>query len=94
MAGGVKEGLDEVARVLRTGGVLIGYDLTDTKLARATHRLDGSPHRLVSPDELSHRLASAGFGRRHVAVSARRHLMRFKAVKVGDGVWDGGASCT
>jgi len=39
--------LAEIARVLRPGGVLIGYDLLDTAAARLLHRLDGSAFRLV-----------------------------------------------
>ena len=45
-------GLGEVARVLRPGGVLIGYDLTDSIGARRVHHLDGSPHKLISPNAL------------------------------------------
>jgi ubiquinone/menaquinone biosynthesis C-methylase UbiE len=42
----------EVARVLRPGGLFLGYDLADTSLARFTHRVDQSPHRLLSADQL------------------------------------------
>ena len=38
--------LAEVVRVTRPGGLIVGYDLTDTALARAVHRLDGSDFRL------------------------------------------------
>jgi ubiquinone/menaquinone biosynthesis C-methylase UbiE len=52
----------EVARVLRPGGSFVGYDLVRTPLASLFHRLDGSPHRLIAPDEfraecIRHRLA-------------------------------------
>ncbi|MER6974504.1 class I SAM-dependent methyltransferase [Nocardioides sp. NPDC057767] len=73
------DALQETARVLRPGGILVGYDLTDTNLARLTHRLDGSPHRIIAPDELMEGLAAAGFGDIGIVLSARRHLMRFRA---------------
>jgi ubiquinone/menaquinone biosynthesis C-methylase UbiE len=40
--------LDEVARVLRPGGVFVGYDLTNTMLARLIHQADRSPYRLLA----------------------------------------------
>jgi SAM-dependent methyltransferase len=75
-----REALTEVARVLRPGGVLAGFDLTDTWLARVTHRLDGSPHLLLSADELREGLADAGF----TAIVTRptaANLVRFRAAK-------------
>lgn len=78
------DALQEAARVLRPGGMLIGYDLTDTKLARLTHRLDGSPHRIIAPDELIEGLDAAGFSDIDVRLSARRHLMRFRATTSGE----------
>ena len=77
------DALHEAARVLRPGGILIGYDLTDTNLARLTHRLDGSPHRIIAHDELAEGLAEAGFSDIDVVLSARRHLMRFRATTTG-----------
>ena len=41
----------EAARVLRPGGIFVGYDLTRTRLASLFHRLDGSPYRLIAPDD-------------------------------------------
>lgn len=76
-----QDALEEVARVLRPGGTFVGYDLTDTVLARLVHRVDGSPHRIISPSELRDGLAQTGFGRVSVRLSARGHLMRFKAVQ-------------
>lgn len=77
------DALGEAARVLRPRGVFVGYDLTDSALARFTHRLDGSPHRIIAPGELTDGLAVAGFTDINVTVSARRHLMRFRATKPG-----------
>ena len=78
------DGLREAARVLRAGGIFVGYDLTDTRLARLTHRLDGSPHRLISAGEIREALAAAGFGDINVSTAARAHLMRFRATKLRD----------
>lgn len=43
--------LAEIARVLRPGGCLLGYDLVHTAATSALHKLDGSPHRLIDPAE-------------------------------------------
>lgn len=75
------DALSESARVLRPGGTLVGYDLTDTPLARTIHRLDGSPHRLIAAAELRDGLAVAGFTDIAVDTSFRRHLMRFRAFR-------------
>lgn len=71
--------LAEAGRVLRGGGLLIGYDLTDTRLARWTHRLDGSPHLMIAADDLRERLAASGFVDIEVTASGWGHLMRFRA---------------
>jgi ubiquinone/menaquinone biosynthesis C-methylase UbiE len=70
----------EVARVLRPGGTFVGYDLVRTPLASLFHRLDGSPHRLIVPDQFR-----AECGRNGLAISLRSrllgHVMRFVAHK-------------
>ncbi|WP_458040495.1 MULTISPECIES: class I SAM-dependent methyltransferase [Bacteria] len=43
----------EAARVLRPGGLLLGYDLTASPTAKLIHLVDRSPHRLVQPAELT-----------------------------------------
>lgn len=73
--------LAEAFRVTRPGGAIAGYDLTDTPLARLVHRLDGSPHRLISPEELDRGLRDVGFKHVSIRVSARGHLMRFRATR-------------
>ena len=76
--------LSEAARVLRSGGRFLGYDLTDTRAARLIHRVDRSPHRLIAPAELRDGLAAAGFNDVAVTVAASAHLMRFNATKRGE----------
>ncbi|MCZ7531275.1 MAG: class I SAM-dependent methyltransferase [Acidimicrobiia bacterium] len=44
--------LVEAIRVLRPGGVLVGYDLLETPPARFIHGVDGSAHRLFRLPEL------------------------------------------
>jgi SAM-dependent methyltransferase len=73
--------LTEIGRVLKPGGAFIGYDLTDTRLARWIHTIDQSPHRILAPDELSEGLTAAGFSAVQMRPSAREHLVRFHAIK-------------
>lgn len=80
-----KPALAEIFRVLRPGGVFLGYDLTDTRLARLLHQVDGSPHSIIAADELSHGLSVAGFSEVYVGHAVAGHLMRFHARKP-DGV--------
>lgn len=70
----------ETARVLRPGGIFVGYDLVRTPLATLFHRLDGSPHRLIAPEEFRAECACNG-----LAISLRTrllgHVMQFVAIK-------------
>ena len=70
----------EVARVLRPAGTFLGYDLVRTPLASVFHRLDGSPHRLIVPDEFQAECARNGLA---ISVHSRLlgHVMRFVACK-------------
>jgi ubiquinone/menaquinone biosynthesis C-methylase UbiE len=70
----------EVARVLRPGGIFVGYDLTRTPLATLFHRLDGSPHRLIAPNDFRTECARQGL---ITSVQSRLlgHVMRFSAHK-------------
>ncbi len=76
-----RRGLDEVARVLRPGGMLVGYDLTSTALAKAVHVVDRSPHLLVAPDDLRQHLLAAGLVDVAVRTSFAGTLMRFQCHK-------------
>jgi len=73
--------LADAARVLRPGGVFLGYDLTDTRVARLVHRADGSPFQLISPSQLQDGLADAGLTDIVVDAAYAGHLMRFSARK-------------
>ena len=53
--------LGEIARVLRPGGSLVGYDLTRSKPAAWLHRDRRSSHDMVAADELRAGLSAAGF---------------------------------
>lgn len=77
------DALGEILRVLKPGGVFIGYDLTDTRLARIIHKADRSPHRILAPEELADGLDAAGFTDITVRSSFREHVMRFSAHKPG-----------
>jgi ubiquinone/menaquinone biosynthesis C-methylase UbiE len=70
----------EVTRVLRPGGTFVGYDLTRTPLASLFHRLDGSPHRLIAPDDFQDECARNGLT---ISLQSRLfgHVMRFVAHK-------------
>ena len=69
--------LTEAARVLRPGGLFIGYDMTDTALAQLIHRVDRSPYRMVAPQELAGALVRHRFTGVTVTTSFRHHVMRF-----------------
>jgi ubiquinone/menaquinone biosynthesis C-methylase UbiE len=68
----------EVGRVLRPGGIFVGYDLTRTPIATLFHRLDGSPHRLITTDEFRNECTRQGL---RVSLQSRLlgHVMRFVA---------------
>ena len=82
--------LDEAKRVLRPGGLLLGYDLTRTLAAEAIHFVDRSPHRLIKADNLAAQLVSSGFNEVAVDSAWRGHVMRFSgrapspAVEIGE----------
>jgi ubiquinone/menaquinone biosynthesis C-methylase UbiE len=48
--------LGEAVRVLRPGGVLIGYDLVASRLARWLHQAEGARHRLMTLGQIRDRL--------------------------------------
>ena len=74
-----EEVLAECARVVRPAGTLAGYDLVDTPVARAIHRVDGSEHRLIRPSALEAGLERAGFVASRVELALGGLVMRFEA---------------
>lgn len=69
--------LREASRVLRPGGVFVGYDLVRTPLATAIHRLDRSPFRLFAPAEFTDEGAQAGFAT-DASTGLLGHVLRFE----------------
>ncbi|MFP5318879.1 MAG: class I SAM-dependent methyltransferase [Acidimicrobiia bacterium] len=77
-----EEALTEAGRVLRPGGLLMGYDLLRSAPAQVLHRLDRSPHRLMSDAELRSRLISLELSDVGVVAGLGRLVARFKAGKM------------
>ena len=75
--------LREASRVLRPGGVLVGYDLTRSALARLVHWADRSPYRLAAANEYGAAFKRSGLLPRRLDVSVRGHVVRFVAEKPG-----------
>lgn len=68
----------EIARVLKPGGVFVGYDLTRTPVATAVHRVDRSPFRLLNPGELAAEGQRNGL-RIDTSTKVFGHVMQFSA---------------
>ncbi|RSZ61337.1 class I SAM-dependent methyltransferase [Corynebacterium hylobatis] len=55
-----EQAVAEVARVLRPGGLFVGYDLLSSRVANWLHRVDGSPHRLFEAAAFESALQQVG----------------------------------
>lgn len=75
--------VSEALRVLRPGGVLVGYDLVQSVPARLLHRLDASPHRLATPEEILTRLRALDVDDLRVSPGLGGLVVRFRARKRG-----------
>jgi ubiquinone/menaquinone biosynthesis C-methylase UbiE len=71
--------LTEAVRVLRPGGLLLGYDLVGTGPMRWLHPAEDVDHRMVGIDELRAELARLPVVDVAVRPGLRRVVMRFKA---------------
>jgi len=72
----------EVARVLRPGGVFVGFDLTDTRVARLSHRLWRSEiGSMVLTSTLRSFLGEAGLTTSAVTAGIGGSVVRFTAYK-------------
>lgn len=81
--------VSEAYRVLRPGGVFLGYDLVATRTASLVHRVDRSPHRLIKRGRLEPVLAQVGFEAVTVQYSLRGLVFRFAARKPHPPRFDG-----
>ncbi len=67
----------EAVRVLRPGGLLLGYDLLATPPWRALHWVEGAPHRLFTADQLRSVLNDLPVGSATVRVARGGQVARF-----------------
>jgi ubiquinone/menaquinone biosynthesis C-methylase UbiE len=72
--------LREIARVLKPGGWLLGYDLVRTPLAKMVHRVDRSPFHLINPDDFQKGCADVDLSA-EVHTRLAGHIMQFAAEK-------------
>lgn len=82
----------EASRVLRPGGLFLGYDLVAARLTSLAHLVDRSPHRLIERGALEPVLTQAGFETNAVRYSLRGLVMRFASRKAHTPPADGSAS--
>ena len=75
-----EKALAEAARVLRPGGLLLGYDLVATRPMRWLHR-SHDDHRMIGIDELRAEVARLPFRDVAVRPGLGRVVMRFRATR-------------
>lgn len=73
--------VSEASRVLRPGGMFLGYDLVASRVASLVHLVDRSPHRLIERGTLEPVLAQAGLQAVTVQYTLRGLVLRFAARK-------------
>jgi ubiquinone/menaquinone biosynthesis C-methylase UbiE len=75
--------LEELVRVVRPRGVVVGYDLLDTRVARTIHRIDRSAHRLFSAAALEEQLLRITGATTSCEVAVDGLVARFSIVRDG-----------
>ena len=76
-----EKAIAEVARVLRPGGIFIGYDLTASRAASWVHLADRSPHRLIERGAFEPVLGHVGLDVIGLRYSFGGRMLRFAARK-------------
>ena len=76
-----EQALAEIARVLRPGGALVGYDLVESTASRLTHRLDRSPHRMAPLEDLRRQLNALPYEAVDVTPGLGGIVTRFRALR-------------
>ena len=71
--------LAEAGRVVRPGGTIVGYDLTESGVSRLIHRVDRSEHQLIRPADLQAQFVRQGFEASRVDPALGGLVMRFQA---------------
>ena len=79
-----RQALQEAGRVLRPGGQLHGYDLTDSPVTRAIHWADRSPYQMIAPAAFEPALGELGFASVNVRRSFGSQIVRFAAKTARD----------
>lgn len=73
--------VSEASRVLRPGGLFLGYDLVASRMTTLAHMVDRSPHRLIEHGQVEAVLAQDGFKRVSVRYSFGGLVLRFASRK-------------
>ena len=73
--------LTEASRVLRPGGILVGYDLTASTPARWMHQVQRKRQRMITIAEMRRQLAALPFDEHSVTSAFLGLAMRFRAVR-------------
>ena len=78
-----RQALQEAGRVLRPGGSLHGYDLTDSPVTRAIHWADRSPYQMIAAREFQPALNELDYESVSVRRSFGGQVVRFAAQAPG-----------
>jgi ubiquinone/menaquinone biosynthesis C-methylase UbiE len=73
--------LEEALRVLRPGGILVGYDLLSTPPLRLLHRIEGQPFRMMTLDAVRGHVAELAVTESAIRPSLFGFTVRFVVTK-------------